>query len=458
MPHFTSLLRLPPSVLTLDRDSPMSDRGFGVFCWVGGGAGLAACCAAFASGASLGSPLGTIAILALVIVVLPVGLKMGIQLKMLTLIGLLYSQGLLLYAAFAFGGFASPAMPWFATIPVFAYYYLRGYARMSVIAAMVVSLVAIGVAPALGVDMTSPIPPDHYNTAYFTSALLAFLYIAYLAKVFARLSSISFRKLSEAKRLSEEKQRQAEWANAAKSQFLANVSHELRTPLNAIIGFSDMVRHQALGPVGNTKYVEYNQDIHDSAVHLLDVINDILDYARVDAGKVEITESRVRAAALAEHAFKQIRQRPEANGILLEKTIESGLPDLYGDERLITQTLINLLVNALKFTNAGGRVGLTAGITDAGEIFFKVSDTGIGIPEDDVIKLGQPFVKSQFTRRKSDEGFGLGLAISKEFMSLHGGTLSITSEVDHGTMVTCTFPQSRTMASDGSAGVRIRLS
>ena len=250
----------------------------------------------------------------------------------------------------------------------------------------------------------------------------------------------------EAKQLSEERQREAEWANAAKSQFLANVSHELRTPLNAIIGFSDMVRHQALGPVGNTKYIEYNQDIHDSAVHLLGVIDDILDYARVDAGKVEIAEARARVGPMVERAFKQIRSRPEANGILLEKTIQNGLPDLYCDERLITQVLINLLVNALKYTGQGGRVSLTAGLTAANEVYFIVADTGIGIPADDLKELGKPFIKSQFTRRKSDEGFGLGLAISKEFMNLHGGTLSITSRVDVGTTVTCTFPKSRTLA------------
>lgn len=237
----------------------------------------------------------------------------------------------------------------------------------------------------------------------------------------------------------------AEWANAAKSQFLANVSHELRTPLNAIIGFSDMVRHQALGPISNNKYIEYNQDIHDSAVHLLGVINDILDYARVDAGKVELSEARVCVDEIVERAFKQIRMKPEANGILLEKTIQDELPDLHCDERLVTQVLINLLVNALKFTGDGGRIGLTAGLTASNEVCFKVSDTGIGIPEDDLKELGKPFVKSQFTRRTSDEGFGLGLAISKEFMNLHDGALTIASRVDYGTTVTCTFPQSRTL-------------
>jgi len=390
-------------------------------------------------------PLAVMAVLLAGVLVLPVGLRIGLQLKAVTLAGLLYSQGILLYGAFAFGGFESPAMPWFATTPIFAYYYLRGFARIALIITMVASLFAIGIASSFGIDMTSPIPPERYATAYFTSALLAFLYIAYLAKVFARLSTIAFRRMSEAKRLAEAKQRQAEWANAAKSQFLANVSHELRTPLNAIIGFSDMVRHQALGPISNNKYIEYNQDIHDSAVHLLGVINDILDYARVDAGKVELSEARVCVDENVERAFKQIRMKPEANGILLEKTIQDELPDLHCDERLVTQVLINLLVNALKFTGDGGRIGLTAGLTASNEICFKVSDTGVGIPEDDLKELGKPFVKSQFTRRTSDEGFGLGLAISKEFMNLHGGSLTIASRVDYGTTVTCTFPQSRTL-------------
>jgi hypothetical protein len=171
MQQLSALLRLPASALTLERDSAVTDRGFSVFCWVGGGSGLAACIAAFIAGASLDSPLGMIALLQTVILVLPVGLKLGMQLKTLTFLGLLYAQGMLLFAAFTLGGFASPAMPWFATIPIFAYYYLRGWPRLCVLAFMVASLVAIGLAPVFGVTLHSPIPPPLFNTASFTSAI-----------------------------------------------------------------------------------------------------------------------------------------------------------------------------------------------------------------------------------------------------------------------------------------------
>jgi len=454
MPHLTDILRLPLTTVTDRGQTGASDKGFTTFCRMGGGLGLAACIAAFVSGASITGPLGGIALFLAGLVCLPFGLTMGFSLRTMTLIGLLYTQGLLLYGAFVFGGFASPTMPWFAAVPIFAYYYLRGGARFAVLTALALSLVVIAVGPLLGFDMSSSIPPERYNMAYFTSALLALMYVAYVARIFARLSNISFRKLSETKRASEERQRQAEWANAAKTQFLANMSHELRTPLNAIIGFSDIVRHQALGPVGNPKYAEYNQDIHDSALHLLAVINDILDYARIDAGKVDIEEARIQMNDLIDRVFKQIRFRPEAQGILLEKTVNDGVPDLYGDERLVTQVLINLMVNALKFTNDGGRVSLKAKTSEAGEVIVTVADTGIGIPEDDLKVIGKPFVKSQFTRRKSDDGFGLGLAISREFMTLHGGTIKFESTVGQGTTVTCTFPASRTLEAANAFGAR----
>jgi two-component system, cell cycle sensor histidine kinase PleC len=241
-------------------------------------------------------------------------------------------------------------------------------------------------------------------------------------------------RLSElAEKYSREKTR-AEAANRSKSEFLANMSHELRTPLNAIIGFSEVMEQQFFGPLGTPKYIDYAADIHRSGQYLLDVISDILDMSKIEAGRMQLELQTCRLAAIIDDAQRIVAARAEQGGVAIETEVASDL-ELTVDRRALKQVLINLLANAVKFTPEGGRVNVVARC-DEGRATIVIADTGIGIPPADLGKLGRAFeqVENQFTKTKS--GSGLGLAISKSLVEMHGGTLEIASEVDKGTTVT----------------------
>jgi two-component system, cell cycle sensor histidine kinase PleC len=229
----------------------------------------------------------------------------------------------------------------------------------------------------------------------------------------------------------------AETANRSKSEFLANMSHELRTPLNAIIGFSEVMQEQMFGPLGCEKYTEYSHDIHKSGQFLLDVINDILDMSKIEAGRMELELTTLSIPSIIEDIMRFVGPRA-AEGhvdIVLDmpKTCE-----IVGDKRALKQVFINLLSNAVKFTPEGGQVKVSVSKSKDGAK-VAIVDTGIGIPSNDIEKLGRPFeqVENQFTKSKG--GSGLGLAISKSLVDLHNGALSIESVVGVGTTVSVTL-------------------
>ena len=230
----------------------------------------------------------------------------------------------------------------------------------------------------------------------------------------------------------------AEAANRSKSEFLANMSHELRTPLNAIIGFSEVMLAQMFGPMGSDKYAEYSRDIHRSGQFLLDVINDILDMSKIEAGRMSLECETLQVDAALDEVMRLITPRAFEGGVTVERQVPQGFT-LWADRRAFKQVLINLLSNAVKFTPEGGRITVSA-MASNGVMAIAIRDTGIGIPARDIEKLGRPFeqVENQFT--KSRGGSGLGLAISKSFVELHGGALTIRSTVGQGTEVTVTFP------------------
>jgi len=232
-------------------------------------------------------------------------------------------------------------------------------------------------------------------------------------------------------------------ANHAKSQFLAHMSHEIRTPLNAILGFSEIVGDELLGPVSPPKYREYAQDIHTSGRHLLELINDILDLAKIEAGKLEIHDGDVDVAHAVESSLRFVKERAANAGIALKTEIAADLPVLRADERMAKQMLINLLTNAVKFTRKGGEVTVLAALDGHGALRLSVRDTGVGIAAADIPKIMESFGQADNTRAGVTEGTGLGLPLVKAMIEMHGGTLELDSEFDVGTTVTICFPPER---------------
>jgi two-component system cell cycle sensor histidine kinase PleC len=229
-----------------------------------------------------------------------------------------------------------------------------------------------------------------------------------------------------------EKER-AEAANRAKSEFLANMSHELRTPLNAILGFSEILQNQMFGPLGNDKYFEYSCDIHESGKHLLNVISDILDMSKIEAGHLKIEAEPTDLSVLIEESLRFIRVAAERKNITVEQKIVGDLT-LMADRRAMKQILLNLLSNAVKFTNPDGKIILRAKqLSDC--ICVTIADTGIGIPKAAMQKIGQPFEQVQSQYAKSQGGSGLGLAISRSLTQLHGGEMKIHSREGEGTII-----------------------
>jgi len=240
--------------------------------------------------------------------------------------------------------------------------------------------------------------------------------------------------------------RGAEAANIAKSQLLANVSHELRTPLNAIIGFSEIMQAEMLGPLGEARYRDYAKDIRDSGLHLLSIINDLLDLSRIEAGRLELTEEAVSVAELFEAAGRFLRERADSAGLSLSVEAAGDTTAVRGDPRALRQVLLNLLSNAVKFTPAGGRVTLESALHGDGGVLFRIKDTGIGIAESDIARALEPFGLIESPLSRKYPGTGLGLPITRALVELHGGRLLIESKLGVGTTVTVHLPAERVAA------------
>jgi len=237
----------------------------------------------------------------------------------------------------------------------------------------------------------------------------------------------------------------AELANRAKTEFLANMSHELRTPLNAVIGFSEIMESELLGPLGSAQYKSYAADIHESAQHLLTLINDILDVAKIEAGAHELREEVVDPVDVVGAVERLVAERAKRAGLDLSIDMPEGLPRLKADERKLKQVLLNLMSNAIKFTPDGGRVALAARQNANGSFVFEVSDTGIGIAAEDIPRAFAPFEQVDSRLSRQFEGTGLGLPLSAGFVKLHGGTLDLKSQPGVGTRAIVTLPIERVL-------------
>lgn len=234
-------------------------------------------------------------------------------------------------------------------------------------------------------------------------------------------------------------------ANRSKSEFLANMSHELRTPLNAIIGFADAIRHEVSGPLDNETYVDYVGHIHQSGEHLLSLISDILDVSAVEAGRITLSERDLDLAEVLSQCLALVRGRADERDIGVELAVPDSLPRLHADERRVKQVVINLLGNAVKFTPNGGRVAVSAAVSDDG-MTVTVSDTGPGLAPEEIKLALSPFGRTQDAIDGAQEGTGLGLPLSKSLMKAHGGTLKIESEPGRGCAVHAIFPAARVRA------------
>jgi len=251
--------------------------------------------------------------------------------------------------------------------------------------------------------------------------------------------------LETAKAISEEARRRAEEANLAKSRFLATMSHELRTPLNAILGFSEVMQTEVLGPLGNDTYKEYVNDINSSGAHLLNVINEILDLSRIEAGRQELQEESLKLSHIVEDAKHMVDLKAKTKNVKLVFNAEEDMPLIWADEKAVRQVALNLLSNALKFTPTGGQITITIGWTSAGGQYFSISDTGPGIPEEEIPIVLSSFGQGSIAIKSAEAGSGLGLPIVQALMHMHEGKFELKSSLRKGTTATATFPRARVL-------------
>ena len=291
---------------------------------------------------------------------------------------------------------------------------------------------------------------------YFS--LLAYrLYSTTLATLEARAEKDALiGELEQSKSISDEARRRAEAANIAKSRFLAQMSHELRTPLNAILGFSEVMKGEIFGVHTVPMYKDYAGDIHNSGVHLLNLINEILDLSRIEAGRYELNEEAVSLNRVVEDCHHLLKLRAGNRGLTIHELFEPDMPRLWADERAVRQICLNVLSNAIKFTPQGGEIWMKVGWTASGGQYMSIKDTGPGIPEEEIPVVLASFGQGSNSIKSAEQGAGLGLPIAKNLIDLHGGTFTLKSKLRIGTEVIVTFPPERVMSAlapiaDGAA-------
>jgi two-component system, cell cycle sensor histidine kinase PleC len=299
-----------------------------------------------------------------------------------------------------------------------------------------------------------PIPTLISNTFFLTMATGVGLFSAYIQELYIRRAYVGQRIVEEKNRLVSQALAEAVRANKSKSEFLATMSHELRTPLNAIIGFSDIIKRELFGSLENERYADYAKDIHESGSHLLSIINDILDLAKAESGKLQLSEHEFDLTETLEACVRMCSGRADAGKI--EMIFFGGQSEIRAtaDERLLLQIVANLVTNAIKFTPEGGTVRLFVSANQQKGIVITVTDTGIGIAPENIDRVLRPFEQVETSYARKHGGSGLGLPYAKRLTELHGGTLTIESELGKGTSVSVTLPAYRLVEVKKRASVK----
>ncbi|MCO6186241.1 HAMP domain-containing sensor histidine kinase [Rhizobium sp. L1K21] len=253
--------------------------------------------------------------------------------------------------------------------------------------------------------------------------------------------------LEVAKAVSDEARRRAEDANLAKSRFLASMSHELRTPLNAILGFSEVMSNEVMGPLNNPMYKEYANDINNSGKHLLNLINEILDLSRIEAGRYELQETAVSLTDVAEDCIGMVQLKANNKSIRINEQFEPGMPAVWADEKSMRQIVLNLLSNAVKFTPQSGEITVKVGWTAGGGQYVSIKDNGPGISEDEIPVVLSAFGQGSIAIKSAEQGTGLGLPIVQALLAKHGGDFVLKSKLREGTEVIAILPAKRVLQS-----------
>jgi two-component system cell cycle sensor histidine kinase PleC len=297
----------------------------------------------------------------------------------------------------------------------------------------------------LSAAVINPIPMDNYisNNFFLIMASGVGLFSSYIQELYFRRTYISGKIVEMKNEYTNILLRESQRANRSKDQFLANMSHELRTPLNAIIGFSEILRRQSFGPLGNSKYAEYADDINLSGARLLQIINDILDLAKADAGKIELRDDHVEMGDMLRDCVHMCESRASYAKVKLEYSGPTTPVYAVVDERLLRQIILNLLSNALKFTQEGGEVNVSLTASPYDGIAVRIVDNGIGISPEDLERVLRPFEQVESAYARKNGGAGLGLPLALKLTELHGGNLTVESEVSKGTTVNILLPPKR---------------